>query len=233
MVAHELRTPLTALQGFTELLLSRTVPPERAARFLGHLHGEAQRLSRIVGELLDLSRIEAGRPLELRCEIGRLARGDRAQRRAVRRPSTTAIAFRCVAASGRADAPCRPGRRGPDSQEPDLQRGEVLARRRAGHRCREAGRRSSGDGRGLGGGRWRRDPGAMTSRASSKSTSGCPIGRRPPSEASDWGWRWSERWRKPTEGHVEVESKPGKGSKFRVFLPGESPVLADFPDSSA
>jgi len=68
VVSHELRTPLTALQGFSELLLTRAVPPERARRFLGHLHGEAQRLGRIVAELLDLSRIQAGRPLELRRE---------------------------------------------------------------------------------------------------------------------------------------------------------------------
>lgn len=69
VVAHELRTPLTALQGFSELLLSRTVPPERARRFLGHMHGEARRLGRIVTELLDVSRIEAGRCLELRREL--------------------------------------------------------------------------------------------------------------------------------------------------------------------
>jgi signal transduction histidine kinase len=68
VVAHELRTPLTALQGFSELLLSRALPPERATRFLTHLHGEAGRLGRIVAELLDLSRIEAGRGLELRRE---------------------------------------------------------------------------------------------------------------------------------------------------------------------
>jgi two-component system phosphate regulon sensor histidine kinase PhoR len=68
VVAHELRTPLTALQGFSELLLSQAVPAERAARFLQHLHTEAQRLGRIVGELLDLSRIESGRPLVLRRE---------------------------------------------------------------------------------------------------------------------------------------------------------------------
>jgi signal transduction histidine kinase len=66
VVSHELRTPLTALQGFSELLLSRPVPPEQTRRFLGHLHIEAQRLGRIVGELLDLARIQAGRALELR-----------------------------------------------------------------------------------------------------------------------------------------------------------------------
>jgi signal transduction histidine kinase len=65
VVAHELRTPLTALQGFTELLLSRALAPERVARFLRHLHDEAQRLGRIVSELLDLSRIESGRSLEI------------------------------------------------------------------------------------------------------------------------------------------------------------------------
>jgi two-component system phosphate regulon sensor histidine kinase PhoR len=65
VVAHELRTPLTALQGFSELLLTRTVEPARARRFLGHLHGEAERLGRIGGELLDIARIEAGRGPEL------------------------------------------------------------------------------------------------------------------------------------------------------------------------
>jgi signal transduction histidine kinase len=65
IVAHELRTPLTALQGFSELLLERTVSPERARRFLQHIHQEAARLGRIVSELLDLCRIEAGRGIEL------------------------------------------------------------------------------------------------------------------------------------------------------------------------
>jgi signal transduction histidine kinase len=59
---------LTALQGFTELLISRDLPPERASRFLRYLHVEAQRLGRIVSELLDLSRIESGRGPKLACE---------------------------------------------------------------------------------------------------------------------------------------------------------------------
>lgn len=68
VVAHELRTPLTALQGFSELLLTRALPPERASRFLAHIHAEAGRLGRIVADLLDLSRIDAARGLELRRE---------------------------------------------------------------------------------------------------------------------------------------------------------------------
>jgi signal transduction histidine kinase len=68
VVSHELRTPLTALQGFSELMLVRDVPPERARRYLGHVHTESQRLGRIVTDLLDLTRIESGRGLSLRRE---------------------------------------------------------------------------------------------------------------------------------------------------------------------
>jgi two-component system phosphate regulon sensor histidine kinase PhoR len=73
VVSHELRTPLTALQGFSELLLRAALSPERARRCLVYLHTEACTLGRIVGELLDLSRIEAGRPLELNPELIDLA----------------------------------------------------------------------------------------------------------------------------------------------------------------
>jgi len=68
VVSHELRTPLTALQGFSELLLRSALPPEKAHRCLVYLHTEACTLGRLVGELLDLSRIETGRPLELHPE---------------------------------------------------------------------------------------------------------------------------------------------------------------------
>lgn len=78
VVSHELRTPLTALEGFAELLLTRAVPPERAARFLRHIHVEARRLGRIVAELLDLSRLEVGvapdlkrEPLDLAAHVER------------------------------------------------------------------------------------------------------------------------------------------------------------------
>lgn len=66
VVSHELKTPLTSLQGFSELLLTRPSSPERTRQFLGYIHQEAERLGRIVGDLLDLSRIELGRGIELR-----------------------------------------------------------------------------------------------------------------------------------------------------------------------
>lgn len=61
VVSHELRTPLTSIQGFSELLLSRRVPAERGRRVLAAIHREAERLGRIVADLLDLARIESGR----------------------------------------------------------------------------------------------------------------------------------------------------------------------------
>lgn len=64
--AHELRTPLTSVLGFSELLLTRREPgEEEERRFLHHILEEAQALSRIVGDLLDVSRIESGQPLPL------------------------------------------------------------------------------------------------------------------------------------------------------------------------
>lgn len=65
MTSHELRTPLTSIQGFTEILLTRELSRDRAGEFLRHIHHESIRLGRIVSDLLDLSRIELGRGVEL------------------------------------------------------------------------------------------------------------------------------------------------------------------------
>jgi two-component system, OmpR family, phosphate regulon sensor histidine kinase PhoR len=59
-VSHELRTPLTALMGFIETLRgpARDDAPARD-RFLGIMTGEAERMNRLVGDLLSLSRVES------------------------------------------------------------------------------------------------------------------------------------------------------------------------------
>lgn len=62
VASHELRTPMTAILGFAELLLMRAKGlPEEQYKWLEMIHGEAQRLSRIVEDLLNVSRIETGR----------------------------------------------------------------------------------------------------------------------------------------------------------------------------
>jgi signal transduction histidine kinase len=73
-MSHELRTPLNAILGFSELLLDAESKrqPERARRYLGNIRKSGQHLLVMVSEILDLSKIEAGR-MELDCSALRLA----------------------------------------------------------------------------------------------------------------------------------------------------------------
>ncbi len=69
MAAHELHTPLTTIVGYSELLSTapdEAFPPEQQREFLGYMHQKALSLARIVDDLLDISRFEAGQPLPLR-----------------------------------------------------------------------------------------------------------------------------------------------------------------------
>ena len=62
-VSHELRTPLTSIKGYTDLLYARAVGPvnEGQERFLAIIKNNADRLTALINDLLDISRIEAGR----------------------------------------------------------------------------------------------------------------------------------------------------------------------------
>jgi len=63
LVSHELRTPLTSILGYLELVLDGEVGevPDVQARFLGIIERNAQRLLRLVGDLLFVAQIEAGK----------------------------------------------------------------------------------------------------------------------------------------------------------------------------
>jgi PAS domain S-box-containing protein len=60
-VSHELKTPLTSISGYAETLLSDTPDPETTRRFVATIAGNARRMQRLVDDLLDLARLEAGR----------------------------------------------------------------------------------------------------------------------------------------------------------------------------
>lgn len=231
VVAHELRTPLTALQGFTELLLSRTVPPERTARFLAHINAEAERLGRIVTELLDLSRIETGRPPQLIREPVNLSE------LLDRNVDLFATQHRCHRIQGSVDpsTPCLHADR--DAVDRILKNlisnavkyspagGRVLVS--VGPASRYPGMIElavEDDGVGIPASQLARifDKYVRVSNPDTVAVRGLGLGLamvRALAEAHD--------------GCVEVESLPGKGSIFRVFVPVGGPVSADFPYSSA
>lgn len=60
-VSHELKTPLTSISGYSETLLSDRPDPETVHLFLTRIATNARRMQHLVDDLLDLSRIEAGR----------------------------------------------------------------------------------------------------------------------------------------------------------------------------
>jgi two-component system, OmpR family, phosphate regulon sensor histidine kinase PhoR len=60
-VSHELKTPLTSISGYAETLLADPPDPETTRRFTSTILNNALRMQRLVDDLLDLSRIEAGR----------------------------------------------------------------------------------------------------------------------------------------------------------------------------
>lgn len=61
-VSHELRTPLTSIKSYTETLLDTPdLPAEMSEKFLGVINNEADRMVRIVKDLLTLSRLDYGR----------------------------------------------------------------------------------------------------------------------------------------------------------------------------
>jgi PAS domain S-box-containing protein len=59
-LGHELRTPLQAITGFTELLRTLELSPERRAAALGHIESASAHILAMVDDVLDVARIEAG-----------------------------------------------------------------------------------------------------------------------------------------------------------------------------
>jgi two-component system, OmpR family, phosphate regulon sensor histidine kinase PhoR len=59
-VSHELKTPLTSISGYAETLLFDTPDPDTTHRFLSTILSNARRMQRLVDNLLDLAKIEAG-----------------------------------------------------------------------------------------------------------------------------------------------------------------------------
>lgn len=59
-VSHELRSPMMSILGFVDGVRTGSIPPEKQSYYLDLATGEIKRLSRLVADLLDMSRLEMG-----------------------------------------------------------------------------------------------------------------------------------------------------------------------------
>jgi two-component system, OmpR family, phosphate regulon sensor histidine kinase PhoR len=80
-LTHELRTPVTAIRGYAETLVSTGVDEPTRLEFLATIHRNAERIGRLVDDLLVLQELDArpaerpaGEPVELAAVVGHVAR---------------------------------------------------------------------------------------------------------------------------------------------------------------
>ena len=57
-VSHELKTPLMSISGYAELMMNGMVPDEKVPEFSGRIYHEASRLSALVADIIQLSRLD-------------------------------------------------------------------------------------------------------------------------------------------------------------------------------
>lgn len=57
-VSHELKTPLMSISGYAELMMNGMVPPDRVQDFSGRIYHESERLSNLVADIIQLSRLD-------------------------------------------------------------------------------------------------------------------------------------------------------------------------------
>lgn len=60
-VSHELKTPLTAISGYAEIIMNGIAKQEDTPRFAKSIYQEAQRLIRLIGDIMTLSRLDEGK----------------------------------------------------------------------------------------------------------------------------------------------------------------------------
>ena len=197
-VSHELKTPLTALREGAELLHDEIggplAPPQR--QVVGIMRDNSVKLQRLIEELLDYQRaLHAAASLEVKPVSLSALVHDAAHAHEL---AAQAKGLRLVIDAQSGDGRGRPGEAALDRRQPDLQRGEVHARRRHHHgvaRARWSARRSS---------RCSTPAPACRSRSASRSST-CssadgprPTAARSGSRAAAWASPSRASWSRPT-----------------------------------
>ena len=132
-MSHELRTPLNAIIGFSEVLIERMFGEmnPKQDEYLHDIHSSGQHLLSLINDILDLSKVEAGRmELEL-SDFDLPAALGNALTLVRERAQTHGIALELDVDPQVGEDPRRRAQGEADRAEPALQRGQVHARRRA------------------------------------------------------------------------------------------------------
>ena len=58
-ISHEVRTPLNSVVGFSNLLLADDITQEAKAEYVDHINHNSEKLLQIIGDIIDLSRLES------------------------------------------------------------------------------------------------------------------------------------------------------------------------------
>ena len=149
-MSHELRTPLNAVLGFSEVLLERMFGDinERQEEYLRDIHGSGEHLLELLNEILDLSKVEAGRmELEYSTFDLRAAAGATPRRCCVSAPALHGIDLRVERRRRRRHGLRRRAAAQAGRAQPGDERGQVHRRRRLGRGARRARRGGDRDHR--------------------------------------------------------------------------------------
>jgi PAS domain S-box-containing protein len=60
IISHEFRTPLTGIRGFSELIRDQSLAPAEIREYANDINADAQRLERMIDDILDLERMQSG-----------------------------------------------------------------------------------------------------------------------------------------------------------------------------
>ena len=215
-IAHELRSPLTSVKGFSATLIKRwdRFTDEQRFQFVETIHADADRMGRIVSEVLDLARLETGRLelLQTLVDLGEVA--ERSLGHHAGLPGADRVAVEIEPGLQAWADPERLGHVLGNMIENAVKFSDegpiVVAGRRVDADAVEVSVSDQGVG-------------IEADRLEGVFSGPGPSGQRAGPSGTGLGLYLSRRLVEAHGGTMEVRSEPGKGSTFLVRLPARSP----------